>query len=200
MGLEKSSSGAILFNNQNRETLNDTEFWKHVTYVGHECVLFKGSVRDNLTMGKTIDDEVLSAVLKQVQLYDFIMSQQGLDTQLLEQASNLSGGQRQRLGLARALLKDSEIYLFDEATSSIDVESEDAILQVIRTLAKTKTVIMITHRLANVKECDIVYVMQEGRIAEAGSHETLLANQSVYAQYYQKQQELEAFTKEADHE
>ena len=151
-------------------------------------------------MGKTIGDEVLSAVLKQVQLYDFIMSLQGLDTQLLEQASNLSGGQRQRLGLARALLKDSEIYLFDEATSSIDVESEDAILQVIRTLAKTKTVIMITHRLANVKECDIVYVMQEGRIAEAGSHETLLANQSVYAQYYQKQQELEAFTKEADHE
>ena len=151
-------------------------------------------------MGKTIDDEVLSAVLKQVQLYDFIMSQQGLDTQLLEQAFNLSGGQRQRLGLARALLKDSEIYLFDEATSSIDVESEDAILQVIRTLAKTKTVIMITHRLANVKECDIVYVMQEGRVAEAGSHEKLLANQSVYAQYYQKQQELEAFTKEADHE
>lgn len=200
MGLEKSSSGAILFNNQNRETLNDTEFWKHVTYVGHECVLFKGSVRDNLTMGKTIDDEALSAVLKQVQLYDFIMSQQGLDTQLLEQASNLSGGQRQRLGLARALLKDSEIYLFDEATSSIDVESEDAILQVIRSLAKTKTVIMITHRLANVKECDIVYVMQEGRIAEAGSHEKLLANQSVYAQYYQKQQELETFTKEADHE
>ena len=98
------------------------------------------------------------------------------------------------------MLKDSEIYLFDEATSSIDVESEDAILQVIRTLAKTKTVIMITHRLANVKECDIVYVMQEGRIAEAGSHEKLLANQSVYAQYYQKQQELEAFTKEADHE
>ena len=128
------------------------------------------------------------------------MSQQGLDTQLLEQASNLSGGQRQRLGLARALLKDSEIYLFDEATSSIDVESEDAILQVIRSLAKTKTVIMITHRLANVKECDIVYVMQEGRIAEAGSHEKLLANQSVYAQYYQKQQELETFTKEADHE
>ena len=70
----------------------------------------------------------------------------------------------------------------------------------IRTLAKTKTVIMITHRLANVKECDIVYVMQEGRVAEAGSHEKLLANQSVYAQYYQKQQELEAFTKEADHE
>ena len=77
MGLKKSSSGLILFNNQNRETLNDTEFWKHVTYVGHECVLFKGSVRDNLTMGKTIDDEVLSAVLKQVQLYDFTVLKQG---------------------------------------------------------------------------------------------------------------------------
>lgn len=200
MGLEKASAGHVLFDGKERSTLNDVEFWKHVTYVGHECVLFKGSVRDNLTMGKTISDEQLLSALKQVQLYDFIMNQEGLDTQLLEQASNLSGGQRQRLGLARALLKDSEIYLFDEATSSIDVESEDAILQVIRSLAKKKTVLMITHRLANVKPCDMIYVMKDGRVIESGTHNELLAHQAVYADLYQKQQELEQYTKEVDHE
>lgn len=198
MGLEAAASGEVLFDGKDRSTLNDAEFWKHITYVGHECVLFKGSVRDNLTMGKKVSDDQLLSALKQVQLFDFIMSQNGLDTQLLEQASNLSGGQR--LGLARALLKDSEIYLFDEATSSIDVESEDAILQVIRSLAKKKTVLMITHRLANVKLCDTIYVMKDGKIAESGNHEELLAHQSVYADLYQKQQELEHYTEEVSHE
>lgn len=200
MGLETASAGSVRFDGLDRSTLNDGEFWKHVTYVGHECVLFKGSVRDNLTMGKTISDEQLLNTLKQVQLYDFIMNQEGLDTQLLEQASNLSGGQRQRLGLARALLKDSEIYLFDEATSSIDVESEDAILQVIRSLAKKKTVLMITHRLANVKPCDMIYVMKDGSVVESGTHNELLAHQAVYADLYQKQQALEQYTKEGNHE
>lgn len=200
MGLETAFAGSVRFDGLDRNSLNDGEFWKHVTYVGHECVLFKGSVRDNLTMGKTFSDEQLLSALKQVQLYDFIMNQEGLDTQLLEQASNLSGGQRQRLGLARALLKDSEIYLFDEATSSIDVESEDAILQVIRSLAKKKTVLMITHRLANVKPCDMIYVMKDGRVVESGSHDALLDHQSVYADLYQKQQALEQYTKEGNHE
>ena len=200
MGLERNEVGELLFNQQSRKELNDIDFWQHVTYVGHECMLFKGSIRDNCTMGKVLEDEAILKALEQVQLLDFVMSQNGLETQVLEQGSNLSGGQRQRLGLARALLKDSDIYLFDEATSSIDVESEEAILQVIQALAKSKTVLMITHRLANVKKCDMIYVMKEGRVVEAGTHEALLANQAVYAAIYQKQQELEQFNKETDDE
>lgn len=135
-------------------------------------------------------------VLEQVKLADFLRSEQGLDTLLAEKASNLSGGQRQRLALARALLHDSPVYIFDEATSNIDVESENDIMAQIHHLAKAKTVILISHRLANVAEADNIYVMDGGRVSESGSHEKLLSMEGQYASLWNTQQELEHYGKE----
>ena len=143
-------------------------------------------------------DDVLWKVLTQVNLADFLRSEQGLDTQLQEKASNLSGGQCQRLALARALLHDSPIYIFDEATSNIDVESENEIMDQIHSLAKTKTVILISHRLANVAGADRIYVLEKGNLVESGDHRALLAQNSTYARLWNAQQELENYTKGGD--
>ena len=168
-----------------------------VTYLSHNSYLFKGTVRDNLRMAAPdADDAALWAVLEQVRLADFLRAEQGLDTPLLEKASNLSGGQCQRLALARALLHDSPVYLFDEATSNIDVESENDIMALIRTLARTKTVILISHRLANVTAADRICLLQEGRVAEAGTHTALLAKGGAYAKLWNAQQQLEHYTKQ----
>ena len=136
-------------------------------------------------------------VLKRVNLYDFVMSEGGLDMKLNEQASNLSGGQRQRLALARALMHDRNIYIFDEATSNIDMESEDDIMEQIYHLAKTKTVILISHRLANVVQADHIYVMKHGSITEQGTHERLMEQQGTYYELYHSQKQLEQYGKEA---
>ena len=114
-----------------------------------------------------------------------------------EKAANLSGGQKQRLVLARAILYDSNIYIFDEATSNIDVESEDKIMQVVRELALHKTVILISHRLANVVGADQIFVVKEGQITETGDHASLMEKQGDYARLFQAQQELEHYGKEA---
>ena len=165
-----------------------------VTYIGHASYLFKGSVRENLLMGKpNATDAELWAMLEKVNLADFLRSENGLDTLLTEQAGNLSGGQRQRLALARALLHDSPVYIFDEATSNIDVESENDIMVQIHALAKTKTVILISHRLANVTGADNIYVMQSGRVVESGTHLTLPKG-GVYDRLWNAQQELEQYT------
>ena len=132
----------------------------------------------------TADDNALWAVLKQVRLADFLRSENGLDTQLNEGGSNLSGGQRQRLALARALLHDSPVYFFDEATSNIQA------------LAGKKTVILISHRLANVTAADNIYVLDHGSLAEQGTHEALLAAGGTYARLWTQQQELENYGKE----
>ena len=168
-----------------------------VTYLSHNSYLFKGTVRDNLRMAAPeADDAALWAVLEQVRLADFLRAEQGLDTPLLEKSSNLSGGQCQRLALARALLHDSPVYLFDEATSNIDVESENDIMALIRTLARTKTVILISHRLANVTAADRICLLQEGRVAEAGTHTALLEKGGAYAKLWNAQQQLEHYTKQ----
>ena len=169
-----------------------------VTYFSHNSYLFKGTVRDNLWMAAPdADDAALWAVLEQVRLADFLRAEQGLDTPLLEKASNLSGGQCQRLALARALLHDSPVYLFDEATSNIDVESENDIMALICTLARTKTVILISHRLANVTGADQICLLQEGRVAEAGTHTALLEKGGAYAKLWNAQQQLEHYGEEA---
>ena len=173
---------------------------KSITYIGHNSYLFKGTVRDNLLMGKAdaADNELWSA-LEKVKLADFIKSENGLNTEIKEKGSNLSGGQCQRLALARAVLHNSPIYIFDEATSNIDVESENDIMELIYTLAKTKTVILISHRLANVKNADNIYVLDKGNVTESGSHNELLENQSHYYKLWTAQQELENYTgKEAE--
>ena len=135
----------------------------------------------------------MAIVLKKVNLYDFLSTQKGLDTELQENGSNFSGGQRQRLALARALLADSSVYIFDEATSNIDIESEERIMQVIRELKQTKTVLLISHRLANSVTADTIYFMEHGRITEKGTHQELLALKGNYCTMYESQTQLERY-------
>ena len=170
---------------------------KHINYVGHQSYLFKGTVRDNLRMGNPhAGDDHLWQVLEQVRLADFLRAEQGLDTPIQERASNLSGGQRQRLALARALLHDSPVYLFDEATANIDVESENDIMAEIFRLAKTRTVILISHRLANVEKADRIYLLDKGSVAEEGTHAGLLSRDGLYARLWTAQKTLEEYAGE----
>ena len=196
LGRNRGFTGSLTVGGIPMETLSEQSLMEHITYVSHQSYLFKGTVRENLLMAKTdADDSSLWQVLEQVNLADFLRSEQGLDTPLLERGANLSGGQRQRLALARALLHNSPVYIFDEATSNIDVESENEIMAQIHALAKTKTVIVISHRLANVSDADNIYVLDRGCIAESGSHEALLKKGCVYARLWNAQQTLENLTK-----
>ncbi|MGN0802222.1 MAG: ABC transporter ATP-binding protein/permease [Candidatus Faecivicinus sp.] len=195
MGRNKGWKGRVTVGGVPLETISEESLMRRFTYVGHQCYLFKGTVRENLRMGKPdASDDALWAVLERVHLADFLRGESGLETHLNEKASNLSGGQCQRLALARALLHDSAVYIFDEATSNIDVESENDIMREIHALSKVKTVILISHRLANSKDADLIYAMSGGRIAECGRHEELLRRNGVYAQLWNAQQALENFT------
>lgn len=194
MGRNKGCSGSVKIGGKALGDIREEELMRNVTYISHQSYLFKGTVRDNLCMGKPgASEEELWTVLARVKLADFLKSENGLDTQLNENASNLSGGQRQRLALARALLHDSPMYIFDEATSNIDVESENDIMREIWALAEKKTVILISHRLANVTGSDNIYVMEHGDIKESGRHEELLAKNGVYAGLWNAQQSLENY-------
>ena len=194
MGRNKGYTGSIRLGGAELSEIPEQELLKKITYVGCQNTIFKGTVRENLQMGcPGGTDAQFWQALEQVRLDGFLRAGQGLDTPLLEQGANLSGGQRQRLALARALLKDSPIYLFDEATSNIDVESEEAILDSIRRLAGKKTVLLISHRLANITGADRIYLMDKGRIAESGTHAGLLACRGAYFRLWQAQQELEQY-------
>ena len=199
MGRNKGYTGSVKVGGKELSELSEASLMENFTYISHQSYLFKGSVRDNLLMGKpnTTEDEMWE-VLERVNLADFMKSENGLDTKVLEKASNLSGGQCQRLALARALLHDSPVYIFDEATSNIDVESENDIMCEIHALAKTKTVILISHRLANVVHSDNIFVMDKGNIAETGTHQELLKNKSVYAKLWNAQRALENLGKDGE--
>lgn len=199
MGRNKGYSGSVTMGGKELREINESSLMRKMTYIGHQSYLFKGTVRDNLQMGKLdASDDAMWEVLEQVRLADFLRSERGLDTHLAEKGGNLSGGQCQRLALARALLHDSPVYIFDEATSNIDVESENDIMDRIHILAREKTVILISHRLANVTAADQIYVMERGRVAESGSHETLLQNHGAYEKLWSAQQTLENFGKDGD--
>ena len=190
-------TGSVTLGGQELSAVKESALLRNVTLVSLGSHLFKGTVAENLRMAAPMaDDNALWAVLKQVRLADFLRSENGLDTQLNEGGSNLSGGQRQRLALARALLHDSPVYIFDEATSNIDVESENDIMAQIQALAGKKTVILISHRLANVTAADNIYVLDHGSLAEQGTHEALLAAGGTYARLWTQQQELENYGKE----
>lgn len=191
----KNYIGNIKFGGVELSEISETELMQKITYIGHNSYLFKGTVRDNLLMGKfdATDDELWDAV-ERVKLAGFLKSENGLDTVITEKGSNLSGGQCQRLALARAILHDSPVFIFDEATSNIDVESENYIMNEIQNLAKTKSIIMISHRLANSVDADKIYVLDDGRICEEGTHEQLLQNRSNYYKLWNAQQQLENYT------
>lgn len=198
MGRSRAYGGSVTVGGVELGRIAEDSLMEKLTYVSHQSYLFKGTVRENLLMGAPgADDGALWAVLERVNLADFLRSEDGLETQLLEKAANLSGGQCQRLTLARALLHDSPVYIFDEATSNIDVESENDIMREIHKLAETKTVILISHRLVNVAGADRIYVLESGAVAESGSHEALLLNGGLYAKLWTAQQSLENYGKEA---
>lgn len=193
-GKHKNYTGTLLLGDTDVRDISEKILMQYITTVKHTSYLFKGTVAENLRMGKNnASDDELYAVLKKVNLYDFIESQKGLDTMLLERAANLSGGQCQRLALARALLADSPVYIFDEAASNIDMESEALIMHVIHELKKTKAIILISHRLANSVHADCIYFIEKGVISEQGSHQELCTLNGSYYRLFNSQQQLELY-------
>lgn len=165
---------------------------RYVTVVGLQVRLFAGTVADNLRMAAPdATDEELWQALELARLADFLREQDGLATRLAENAANLSGGQRQRLSLARAILHNSPVYIFDEATSNVDVESEQDIMDAICGLARYKAVVVISHRLVNAVSARRIYVLDHGVLAGAGTHEELLAGCAEYRALWDAQAELE---------
>ncbi len=195
-GKRRGYQGVVTVGGLDLAEISDESLMQTITYVGFSSYLFKGTVRENLLMGRPdADDNLLWSVLKRTKLDGFLQSEQGLDTPLEEQGANFSGGQRQRRALARALLHDSPVYIFDEATSNIDVESENDIMEEIHSLAKEKTVILISHRLANAADADTIYVMDHGEIVGKGTHEQLLTQRGLYHTLWENQQTLEQISK-----
>lgn len=191
----KNYEGSIKINNKELSNISEESIMKNITLVNHNSYLFKGTVEENLKMAKNnATEEEMNEVLKKVNLYNFLQNEEGLKTKLLEKASNFSGGQCQKLALARALLHNTPVYIFDEATSNIDMESENDIMKVIHDLAKEKTVILISHRLANVVPSDNIYVLKEGKIVESGNHDELIKNNKFYAKLYNSQMKLENYS------
>lgn len=194
LGRNRQYEGRILLGGMDLKKIKEKSLMEHVTLVRHNSYLFKGTVAENLLMGNpNATQEEMTEVLKKVNLWEFLKGQEGLSTKLAEKGSNFSGGQCQRLCIARALLHDTELYIFDEAASNIDVESEEIIMDVIRQLAKTKTVLLISHRLANVKKSHCIYVLKEGKIVEKGTHKELLEQQGAYKEMYRTQKNLENY-------
>ncbi len=198
-GSRTGYTGTVTLGGVPVEQLQKRQRLSTLTVVPHNATIFKGTVESNLRMAKAdAGEKELWDALEQVNLADFCRSEKGLQTPLQEGGSNLSGGQRQRLAMARALLHDTPVYLFDEATSNVDAESENDIMAAIHRLAGKKTVILISHRLANVVDSDRIYVLDKGRLVEQGTHRQLLAAQGVYSRLYMAQKTLETLDGEAD--
>lgn len=198
MGRNGGYTGTVRVGTVDMRQIPEADLMQNITYVSHQSYLFRGTVRDNLCMGRPeASEDELWQILEKVRLADFLRSEQGLETPVQEKGSNFSGGQCQRLALARALLHDSPVYIFDEATSNIDVESENDIMALIREMAAAgeKTILVISHRLANVVEADRIYVMDAGNVTEQGTQEELLSQNGTYARLWNAQQSLENYGK-----
>ncbi|MDU3722768.1 MAG: ATP-binding cassette domain-containing protein, partial [Clostridium celatum] len=189
----KVTNGEIRLNDINIENISLDNIYGNIALVSTNSYIFNGSILDNLLMAKKdATKEELEKALKTARLYDFVNGlKDGLLTDVGQAGSALSGGQKQRLALARVILADRPMIIFDEATSNIDVESEESIWEAIYELSKDKTVLVISHRLANVKEAKNIYVMNKGILVENGTHDELMSKESHYYNMVNKQNELE---------
>lgn len=196
-GTTKGYSGSITIGGVEIKDIDEKTLMNNITAVNFNSYIFAGTVRENMLIAdKSTSDEKMIEALKMVNLWSFLSEQDGLDTKLNQQGSNFSGGQRQRLAIARALLHNTPIYVFDEVTSNIDAESENDIMAVIHNMAKIKTVILISHRLENVVKSDNIILLDNGRIKENGNHSALMALGREYNLMYSTQAELEKYAKE----
>lgn len=198
--VDEVDGGKITLNGIN---LNDIPFDvlnKKIGFINHNAYIFNTTIRENIIMGKKdATDEEIYEVLKEANLDGFVKSLPNkLDTKVGEGGNLLSGGQKQRLCLARTIIKNPDIYIFDEATSNIDVESEEKIWDSINKLSKEKTVIVISHRLLNVKNADKIYLLDDGKIAEAGNHKTLMMKNGLYKKLVEHQDNLESIYDELE--
>lgn len=185
--------GKISIGGNELKAISSDVLRKNVTRIPHDAYIFYGTLYDNLKMGNpNADENAMYNALKLVDMYDTVCEKGGLNMQIEEKGANLSGGQKQRIAMARAILHDTDIYVFDEATSNVDVESENKIMEVVDKLSKTKTVIVIYHRLANVKNADNIIVLKDGKVLEQGNHKSLIEKNGHYAKLYSTQSKLEA--------
>lgn len=196
-GTTKGYSGSITIGGVEIKDIDEKTLMNNITAVNFNSYIFAGTVRENMLIAdKSTSDEKMIEALKMVNLWSFLSEQDGLDTKLNQQGSNFSGGQRQRLAIARALLHNTPIYVFDEVTSNIDAESENDIMAVIYNMAKIKTVILISHRLENVVGSDKILLLDKGKIEESGTHSELMSFNKKYKLMYSTQAELEKYAKE----
>lgn len=196
-GTTKGYSGSITIGGVEIKDIDEKTLMNNITAVNFNSYIFAGTVRENMLIAdKSTSDEKMIEALKMVNLWSFLSEQDGLDTKLNQQGSNFSGGQRQRLAIARALLHNTPIYVFDEVTSNIDAESENDIMAVIQNMAKIKTVILISHRLENVVGSDKILLLDKGKIEESGTHSELMSFNKKYKLMYSTQAELEKYAKE----
>ena len=186
----KSKENEIFVDDIDIQNIRIEDKIKNILKITHDSHIFSGTVRENLAMAnENLSDETMIEVLKKVKLWGVL----SLDTILESQGKNLSGGQAQRVALARALLYDASVYIFDEATSNIDIESEEIILNIIYSLSKERTVIYISHRLPAIKNADCIYVMDKGKVIESGKHNELYTKKELYYNMYKHQEELETY-------
>ncbi len=191
-GALRPGSGTVIAGGKPLENLSRAAYYSRVAVVSCNTYVFNTTVRENFRLAKkdVADDEIMSA-LEQVNLADFIRENGGLDKAVTEDGANISGGQKQRLALAVNLVADKDIYIFDEATSNIDIESESVIMRNIKALSVVKSVIVISHRLENVVPSDLIYYMDNGEVRESGTHVALMEQQGGYFALYTAQRALE---------
>lgn len=196
LGKNHDYTGSIKVNGTEHREISSKSLMDNFTMIGHSSWIFKGTVRENLLTGnpRATEAEMIEA-LDKVNLKSFLEAQNGLDTRVESNASNLSGGQKQRLALARALLHDTPVYIFDEATSNIDADSEEIIMATVKQISKERTVILISHRLANVIDSDAIYMLKDGEIIEKGNHEELMRLKGNYEKIFSEQSELENYSR-----
>ena len=197
VGAYRPKAGSVTVGGLPLESVSRGSYYSHIASVSYNTYIFNDSVRANFELAKKdVTDEEIRAALAKVNLWEFIKENGGLDKVITEDANNVSGGQKQRLALAVNLVADKDIYVFDEATSNIDIESEAVIMENVKEMSRSKCVVVISHRLANVVPADNIYYMEEGQVKESGSHEALMQAGGGYAKLYTAQKQLEEGYKE----